>query len=83
MLIALCCCATAEGQDRDTLLEIRVKGRRNKPVSNDDRVNMFSPGQKVTTIDSFTLQQYQFQNIANLLVQQTPVFIKSYGFNAL
>ncbi|WP_276131735.1 TonB-dependent receptor [Polluticoccus soli] len=83
LAITLCYGFVSNAQVRDTLGEIRVKGRRNKPVSNDDRLNTFSPGQKVTTIDSFTLQQYQFQNMANLLAQQTPVFIKSYGFNAL
>ena len=51
--------------------------------SEDVRVNDFSPGQKVKAIDSVTLQQYQLQNMANLLSQQEPVFVKSYGFNGL
>ncbi len=64
-----------------TLNEVKVNGKHK--VSNDTRVNEFSPGQKVKTIDSTLLQQYQLQNIANLLSQQEPVFIKSYGFNGL
>jgi len=69
-------------QQRDTALhEVNVHGKHK--VSNDTRINIFSPGQKVTTIDSTTLQQYQLQNLANLLSQQEPVFVKSYGFNGL
>ena len=69
-------------QTRDTVLkEVKVKARHK--VSNDDRVNEFSPGQKVVSIDSTTLQQYQLQNRANLLSQQEPVFVKSYGMNGL
>ncbi|MES2703924.1 MAG: TonB-dependent receptor [Bacteroidota bacterium] len=52
-------------------------------VSNDTKLNDFSPGQKITTIDSATLQQYQLQSLANVLTQQVPVFVKSYGFNGL
>jgi iron complex outermembrane receptor protein len=29
------------------------------------------------------MQQYQMQSLANLLTQQVPVFVKSYGFNGL
>lgn len=72
-----------QAQIADTLNEVHVKGRRRQPVSNDERINTFSPGQRVKTIDSITLQQYQFQSMANLLAQQTPVFVKSYGFNSL
>lgn len=65
----------------DTLQEIKIHTKRN--VSSDTRINDFSPGQKVKTIDSATLQQYQVQSMANLLTQQVPVFVKSYGFNGL
>jgi vitamin B12 transporter len=68
---------------KDTLSEVKVKTRRRIKVSNDERINTYSPGQKVQTIDSITLQQYQFQSMANLLSQQVPVFVKSYGFNSL
>lgn len=66
----------------DTLDEIKVHGRhRERQVSNDERINTFSPGQKVKSLDSITLQEYKFQSMANLLTQQVPVFIKSYGIN--
>ena len=72
----------AVAQSRDSTLQgVEVHGRHK--ISGDVRVNEFSPGQKVVTIDSATMQQYQLQNMANLLQQQVPVFVKSYGFNGL
>jgi len=73
--------ASAQIAKDTTLNEIKVKGKHK--VSGDVRLNDFSPGQKVKTIDSATLQQYQLQNMASLLSQQVPVFVKSYGFNGL
>lgn len=68
----------------DTLNEIKVHGRhRRVSVSNDERVNAFSPGQKVKFFDSIILQEYKFQTMANLLSQQVPVFVKSYGINGI
>ena len=64
-----------------TLHEVKVHGKHNR--SRDIRINEFSPGQKIVSIDSATLQQYQLQNIGNLLSQQEPVFVKSYGLNGL
>jgi len=74
--------ATAQ-QMRDTLKEIKVQDTRKQKISNDDRVNTFSPGQKVISIDSIALQQYQGQQVSTLLSQQVPVFVRSYGFNNL
>lgn len=68
---------------KDTLKEIQVKAKKKRNISADERLNTFSPGQKITTIDSITLEQYKFQSVANLLSQQTSVFVKSYGFNGL
>jgi iron complex outermembrane receptor protein len=81
MLMAFIADISAQTIRDTTLSEIKVRGKHN--VSGDMRVNELSPGQKVTTIDSVTLQQYQLQSLANLLAQQVPVFIKSYGFNGL
>lgn len=82
MLIAmLFCFAQANAQLADTLKEIKVRAKRKVHVANDERVNTYSPGQTVVSIDSITLQQYRFQNMANLLSQQVPVFVKSYGLN--
>ncbi len=65
----------------DTLQEFLLKEQLK--TSNDERINTYSRGQKSTVIDSIVLQQYQQQNLAQLLTQQTPIFIKSYGFNGL
>lgn len=82
LMAQVCCVFNANAQQlKDTLEEVRIKSKRK--IAQDDRVNSFSPGQKIITIDSTTLQQYKMQNVANLLSQQTPVFIKSYGLNGL
>jgi vitamin B12 transporter len=73
----------AYAQITDTLHEVKVHGAKQKLVSADARINVFAPGQKIVTIDSAVLQQYQYQSIANLLAQQSPVFVKSYGFNSM
>ena len=67
----------------DTLKEVRIKSKRKQQISKDAKLNTFAPGQKVQTIDSLTIDQYQFQNVANLLSQQVPVFVKSYGINSI
>ncbi len=81
-VILLACSNISVAQHlNDTLKEVRVHAKQNP--SADTKVNDFSPGQKIRSIDSATLQQYQLQSMANLLSQQVPVFIKSYGFNGL
>lgn len=84
LIVMLLCFFTSDGQTAaDTLREVKVKGKRKRLLSSDERINTYAPGQKVTTIDSITLQQYQFQSVANLLSQQSPAFIKTYGINGL
>lgn len=68
-------------QVSDTLKEVKIKARRDKKVSTDERVNTYAPGQTIVNIDSVTLEQYKYQSMANLLSQQVPVFVKSYGLN--
>lgn len=75
------CAKFSFAQVLDTLEEVSVSG--SKLVSTDTRVNKYAPGQQVHTIDSTILKQYQLQNVANLLSQRVPVFIKSYGLNGL
>ncbi|MDR3680414.1 MAG: TonB-dependent receptor [Flavipsychrobacter sp.] len=70
-------------QKTDTLHEFKVRAAKARHISADARLDVFAPGQKIITIDSAVLQQYQYQSIASLLAQQAPVFIKSYGFNSL
>jgi Outer membrane cobalamin receptor protein len=83
LIAVLFCCVDAPAQIRDSLREVRVRTKRQARNSNDDRINTFSPGQKLVHIDSLVLQQYQFQSIGDMLSQQVPVFVKSYGFNNL
>jgi iron complex outermembrane receptor protein len=71
----------AQAQRDTSLNEVNIRAKHN--ISNDTKLNDFSPGQKIKTIDSVTLQQYKLQSLSNLLTQQVPVFIKSYGFNGL
>lgn len=68
-------------QVADTLKEVKVKAKKGKGISDDERINTYSPGQTIITIDSTTLKYYEFQDMANLLSQQVPVFVKSYGMN--
>ena len=69
-----------QAQVTDTLKEAKVKAKA-PAKSTDERINTFSPGQNIISIDSVTLKQYQFSDMANLLSQQVPVFVKSYGLN--
>ena len=71
----------AQNTPDSTLKEVNIKTKHK--ISADTRLNDFSPGQKIKTIDSATLRQYQLQSMATLLAQQVSVFIKSYGFNGL
>jgi outer membrane cobalamin receptor len=75
---------TSSGQKIiDTVLgEIKIKGKY-KQKSSDERINSFITGQNTQKIDSITLQQYNLQNVATLISQQLPVFVKSYSFNGL
>lgn len=70
----------ANAQVADTLKEVNIQAKKEQR-SNDARINSYSPGQNVITIDKRTLEQYEFQDMANLLSQQVPVFVKSYGLN--
>lgn len=69
-----------QAQVTDTLKETKVKAKRDNRVS-DKRVTTYSPGQSIIAIDTITLKQYQFTSLANMLSQQVPVFVKSYGLN--
>ncbi len=71
----------ALAQKADTLKEVKVHGK--KVITHETKINDFSPGQQVLSIESNTLKLYNSQSVANLLAQQTPVFIKAYSFNGL
>lgn len=67
---------------KDSLKTVEVTAP-NTDKSNDTRVQVYAPGTKVYTFDKRTLDIYRFQNMANLISQQMPVFVKSYGVNSL
>ncbi len=68
---------------QDTLDEVKVRTRKKEFISSDEKLTLYSPGQKSVQIDSLQLQLFRRQSVAQLLYQQAPVFIKSYGFNGL
>ncbi len=49
----------------------------------DEKLNGFAPGMKILTVDSQWMAQYALQNLSQLLTQQIPVFVKSYGINSM
>lgn len=66
------------------LKEVRIQQRKKGVVRlQDERMKSFNPGIKTLNIDSALLRQYELQSIAQLLTQQMPVFVKSYGINSM
>lgn len=47
------------------------------------RIDKFSAGTKIQQIDSATLSRYKSGNLATLLANESPLFIKSYGSGSL
>ncbi len=70
-------------QVTDTLREVKIKARKEQKIANDERLNTFSPGLDLVAIDTVHFIAYEFQDMATLLAQQVPVFVKSYGINNL
>lgn len=48
-----------------------------------ERLTDFDAGVKVQRIDSATLARYQFTDLGDLLSNESPIFIKSYGLGSL
>lgn len=48
-----------------------------------NRLAGFSAGTKITTFDSITYSKYIDKNLADLLADESPVFVKSYGLGSL
>lgn len=83
-LLLPCCllCTAAKGQQwQDTLTEIQIKEYKRDSLA--DVRHQFTAGQQVQQIEQEYKKLYQTQSVANLLAQQTPVFIKSYGINGM
>ncbi|RYD96336.1 MAG: hypothetical protein EOP50_06760, partial [Sphingobacteriales bacterium] len=67
---------------QDTLSEVEVKDRVNRDSVTDQR-NNFTAGQQKIRIDKVYRDLYEAQSLANLLAQQSSVFVKSYGVNSM
>ncbi len=76
---------TGYAQKSDTLKPVMIHARKQITSSLSQGIQKcdFAPGQEIVRIDSISLLQFQYQSMANLLAQEVPVFIKSYGFNSL
>ncbi|WP_157977005.1 TonB-dependent receptor [Taibaiella helva] len=81
-----CCCSlslTAKlcAQSlQDTLKEVRILEQHRDSA---DVRKLFTAGQQTQTIEKVYKDLYSTQSLANLLSQQTPVFVKSYGINGI
>ncbi|HQE13036.1 MAG TPA: TonB-dependent receptor plug domain-containing protein, partial [Flavipsychrobacter sp.] len=67
----------------DTLQEVLIKDKKQSNTSHDIKLKEFATGQQIITLDSSLLQQYKMQQVSQLLQQQLPVFIRSYGMNSM
>src|SRR5690606_7271003 len=52
---------------QDTLREVEIQGKKKQVISNDEKLTIFSPGQKTVTIDSLMLRLYSRQTLAQML----------------
>jgi len=70
------CSALLQAQQADTVFmqEVEIIGNASEKFKN---------GNKVESIDSVVIKQYQDQNLGTLLQEQTPVYLKSYGTGQL
>lgn len=66
---------------RDTLDEVEIS-ERSRDTATDVR-RLFTAGQQTQSIEKVYRDLYRSQSLANLLSQQTPVFVKSYGINGI
>lgn len=72
----------AAWQWQDTLREVEIRHDVIKDTAADQR-NNFAAGQKKTKIEKVYKDLYETQSLANLLAQQSSVFVKSYGVNSM
>jgi vitamin B12 transporter len=84
LLFCVCCNRIdvyAQQYSDTTLQEFKIHA--DKIISEDQRIQHFTPGQKKITFDSSVLARYQQHNLHSLLSRQSPVFVKSYGMNGM
>lgn len=66
---------------KDTLNEIHISSK--KPIRTSDARQHFTSGQQRLSFDSTLFRFYKLQNLADLIAEQSPVFVKSYGVNSM
>lgn len=66
----------------DSLKDVKIIGKKSELLSNDQR-NNFTVGQQNQRLDTTFKVFYQMQSIAQVLADQSTVFVKSYGVNGL
>jgi vitamin B12 transporter len=76
-LFVLCCYTIARSQTLDSVQTIQ------EVVVTANRLTDFSSGTKTQIIDSATINQSRSGNLADLLQNESPLFIKSYGLGSL
>jgi iron complex outermembrane receptor protein len=84
----ICCLLSAGGTNafgqslKDTLREVHIQSARIKKLQEDIR-NSFSAGQQNQKIDSAIQSFYQNRSLAQLIAEQSSVFVKTYGVNGM
>ncbi len=73
------CSTTA--QTKDTLKEVWIRQSAIRHFFT--RIKDFNPGGTTYNLDSQALKRYSGNSLSELIRDQTPVFIRSYGFNSL
>jgi iron complex outermembrane receptor protein len=82
LLISAFACTSYAQQLQDTLREVHIRDNTPKDTATDQR-SKFTAGQNLVKIERRYKDLYETQSIANLLAQQSSVFIKSYGMNSI
>jgi len=78
-ITAACFVSLAKAQNKvaDTTILLKpIMVEANKLVN-------FSSGIKINFIDSISLKEHNHQNLSDLLIDESPIFIKTYGLGAL
>ncbi|MDZ4846009.1 MAG: TonB-dependent receptor plug domain-containing protein [Chitinophagales bacterium] len=67
----------AQNRERDTTLNIQ------EVIINDSRLENFSAGTKIQSFDEAALEEYEHDNLTDILIDETGLFIKTYGLGSL
>ncbi len=73
--------AASQSYAQDTLKQVTVKDKR--ALTRNEKLESLSVGVTQERVDSLRKQLYAQQSLANLLMQQSAVFVKTYGVNTL